>query len=185
MWLYRALRKLNSRSPSKAGTENVHLNAGSTRRTHSGRQSLAILPSVCMVDLAPIMGTRHVSSDHRGLKPSDIHVTGNTTGDDKDVAEPSWEGLLLSANVKPPTVDAFRVQEVTSINLMVALDSTEECFMKDVQTRDSGSTQKLTTLPIRGNGQSSTWCGSKRGSHVTPKTAWTPSRGHTANLFLS
>ena len=44
--------------------------------------------------------------------------------------EPSLEGLLLSANVKPQIIDAFRVQEITSINLMVALDSTEEGFMK-------------------------------------------------------
>ena len=45
--------------------------------------------------------------------------------------EPSLEGLLLSAaNVKPQIIDAFRVQEVTSVNLMVALDSTEEGFMK-------------------------------------------------------
>ena len=45
--------------------------------------------------------------------------------------EPSLEGLLLSANVKPPQIiDAFRVQEVTSVSLMVALDSTEEGFMK-------------------------------------------------------
>ena len=44
--------------------------------------------------------------------------------------EPSPEGLLLSANVKPKIIDAFRVQEVTSIDLMVALDSTEEGFMK-------------------------------------------------------
>ena len=38
--------------------------------------------------------------------------------------EPSLAGLLLSANVKPQIIDAFRVQEVTSVNLMVALDST-------------------------------------------------------------
>ena len=44
--------------------------------------------------------------------------------------EPSLEGLFLSANVKPQIVDAFRVQEATSVNLMVALDSTEEGFMK-------------------------------------------------------
>ena len=44
--------------------------------------------------------------------------------------EPSLEGLLLSANVKPQIIDAFRVQEITSVNLMVALDSTEEGFMK-------------------------------------------------------
>ena len=60
--------------------------------------------------------------------------------------EPSLEGLLLSANVKPQIIDAFRVQEVTSVNLMVALDSTEEVFMKtckqafgiDTETGDFG-----------------------------------------------
>ena len=44
--------------------------------------------------------------------------------------EPSLEGLLSAAHVKPQVIDAFRVQEVTSVNLMVALDSTEEGFMK-------------------------------------------------------
>ena len=43
--------------------------------------------------------------------------------------EPALEGLLLSANVKQQIIYAFRVQEITSINLMVALDSTEEGFM--------------------------------------------------------
>ena len=41
--------------------------------------------------------------------------------------EPALEGLLLSANVKQQMIYAFRVQ--TSINLMVALDSTEEGVM--------------------------------------------------------
>ena len=58
--------------------------------------------------------------------------------------EPSLEGLLLSANVKPQIVDAFRVQEVTSVNLMVALDSTEgrlkktckQAFGIDTETGD-------------------------------------------------
>ena len=68
--------------------------------------------------------------------------------------EQALEGLLLSANVKQQIIYAFRVQEITSIN--------------------SGSTQNQKILPTRGNGQSSTWCGSKRGSHATPKTVWTP-----------
>ena len=70
--------------------------------------------------------------------------------------EPALEGLLLSANVKQQIIYAFRVQvqEITSIN--------------------SGSTQNQKILPTRRNGQSSTWCGSKRGSHATPKTVWTP-----------
>ena len=43
--------------------------------------------------------------------------------------EPALEGLLLSANAKQQMICAFRVQEITSTNLMVALDSTEEGFM--------------------------------------------------------
>ena len=44
--------------------------------------------------------------------------------------EPSLEGLLLSANVLPQIISAFSVQQITSINLMVRLDSTEDGFMK-------------------------------------------------------
>ena len=47
---------LNPPTPSEAGTEDVHLDAGSTRRTHSQRKSLAILPSACMVDSSPVVG---------------------------------------------------------------------------------------------------------------------------------
>ena len=43
--------------------------------------------------------------------------------------ELALEGLLLSANMKQQIIYAFRVQEITSINLVVALDSTEEGFM--------------------------------------------------------
>ena len=43
--------------------------------------------------------------------------------------EPALEGLLLSANAKQQMICAFRVQEITSTNLMVALDSTEQGFM--------------------------------------------------------
>ena len=87
--------------------------------------------------------------------------------------EPSLEGLLLSANVKPQIIDAFRVQEVTSVNLMVALDSTEESFMKTCK-QTSGSILKQEILPTRENGQNSIWCGNKRESHLTTKIVWTP-----------
>ena len=82
--------------------------------------------------------------------------------------EPSLEGLLLSANVKPQIVDAFRVQEVTSVNLMVALDSTEEGFMKtctqafgiDTETGDFHSFPKVLSYQ-RG------YCTKRRGSKKT------------------
>ena len=68
--------------------------------------------------------------------------------------EPSLEGLLLSANVKPQIIDAFRVQEITSVNLMVALDSTEEGFTKTcnqafgivTETRDFAHKREWTKL---------------------------------------
>ena len=41
-----------------------------------------------------------------------------------------WKVCSCPPTVKPQIIDAFRVQEVTSVNLMVALDQTEEAFMK-------------------------------------------------------
>ena len=49
--------------------------------------------------------------------------------------EPSLEGLLLSANVEPQIIDAFRVQEVTSIILMLALDSREGFMQTGIRNR--------------------------------------------------
>ena len=68
--------------------------------------------------------------------------------------EPSLEGLLLSANVKPQIIDAFRVQEVTSVNLMVALDSTEEGCMKMCK-QAFGIDTEAGYFTTRENGQSS------------------------------
>ena len=71
------LRKLNSWSPSKAGTQNVSSQVpGSARRTHGERQSLATLQSALWV-LRQSWSTMRFS-DHRGLKPRNVHVTGNT-----------------------------------------------------------------------------------------------------------
>ena len=98
--------------------------------------------------------------------------------------EPSLEGLLLSANVKPQIIDAFRVQGVTSVNLTVALDSTEEGFMKmckqafgiDTETGDFAHKREWAKLHM-------VW--KQAGSRVTPKIVSTPLNGHTVNLFLS
>ena len=66
--------------------------------------------------------------------------------------EPSLEGLLLSSNVKSQIIDAFRVQEVTSINLMVALDSTEEGFMKTLQAGIRNGHRSRRLCPQEGMG---------------------------------
>ena len=86
---------------------------------------------------------------------------------------PKLEPALEGANVKQQIIYAFRIHEITSINLMVALDSTEEGFMATCK-QAFGIDTKSEDFAHKWNGQSSTWCGSRRGSHATPKTVWTP-----------
>ena len=78
------------------------------------------------------------SSSVCGLSMSFISFTAEEVANAPKL-EPSLEGLLLSANVLPQITSAFSVQQITSINLMVRLDSTEECFMKQVFGIDTES----------------------------------------------
>ena len=58
--------------------------------------------------------------------------------------EPSLEGLLLSANVKPQIIGAIRVQEFTSIDLMVALMKTcKQAFGIDTEAGDFAPQERM------------------------------------------